>query len=109
MTRCRHRDKDLLTNWFSEFQAESPLPQAEPNQGHGAEPQPDAHGQHQPHPVQPTQEPEVQFQSQQEPTAELVEDDPFVDGRLEGGGPVTILFIEIYEMFCDEFITVIPS
>ena len=25
MTRCRHRDKALLTNWFSEYQHENPL------------------------------------------------------------------------------------
>ena len=94
MTRCRHRDKDLLTNWFHSQQT-SPL--AEPHHGGGVEPQPGAHVQDQPHPVQPTLGPEDQSQptleleeqSQQEPTAESVEDASFVDGRLEGGGPVT--------------------
>ena len=84
MTRCRHRDKDLLTNWF---QSQLTLPLAEPYQVDGAEPQPGAQVEDQPHPVQPDQEP--QPQPQEEHRADSVEDVPLFDGRQEGGGPVT--------------------
>ena len=82
VTRCRHRDKHLLTNWF---QSQLTLPLAEPYQGDGAEPQPGAQVQDQPHPVQPDQEP----QPQEEQRADSVDDVPLLDGRQEGGGPVT--------------------
>ena len=48
MTRCRHRDKDLLTNWFTSLQT---LPLAGPHQGDEGEPLHGAHGQDQPQPV----------------------------------------------------------
>ena len=50
MTRCRHRDKELLTNWFTSLQT---LPLAGPHQGDEGEPLHGAHGQDQPQPVQP--------------------------------------------------------
>ena len=82
MTRWRHRDKDLLTNWFQSHQT---LPLAEPHQGDETEPQPGAQVQDQPHPVQPDQEP----QPQEEQRADSVDDVPLLDDRQEGGGPVT--------------------
>ena len=82
MTRCRHRDKDLLANWFSVLQT---LPLAEPHQGDEAEPLHGAHGQDQPQPVQSGQEPQLK-EGQRE---DIVDVAPFLDGRQEGGGPVT--------------------
>ena len=60
------------------------FPLAEPHQGHGAEHQPGAQVQDQPHPVQPEQKP----QPHEEQRADSVDDVPFHDGRQEGGGPV---------------------
>ena len=80
MTRCRHRDKELLTNWF---QSQQPLPLADPHQGGGAEPHPGAQVQDQPHHIQPDKEPLHQDEHREDSA-----DDAFLlDGRDEGGGP----------------------
>ena len=66
MTRCRHRDKDLLANWVYEWTASPPLVPTEPDPKQRVEPQP----------LPPVDD-------------DLRDAVPHENGRLEGGGPET--------------------
>ena len=95
MTRCRHRDKHLLTNWVTEYYHQPEVDLQEHRQDAEEndctpEPNPQTHNQHQPSELPPVINPQLQEKNNtRQPTQEQAHDgDPLYVSQ-EGGGPMT--------------------
>ena len=98
MTRCRHRDKALLTNWFSEYQHENPLSLTVPEEPLQPPPPLALHDLHHSGDQLPEQETAGQVNDGVALVNQLPEQDTagqandglaLVGGEVEGGGPNT--------------------